>query len=304
MKRLSRISLLLAALLGFLYVARCQQDTLVVKTREGKEARARIQTPEYPAQGNRVTRMVLTDDSELIGRIVNETPDTVSFQTSAGVRLDLPRKAIRSTETLDGEIQDGVFVRLDPNRTRLFFAPTGRTLPQGKGYFSAYEIFFPFLAVGITDFVTLGGGISLFPGAKEQIVYLAPRIRIVHIEGFDLSGGVLYLSVSKQSGGMLYGVGTIGSPRAGLTVGLGWGFSEGEYSHAPTVVLGGEAQVTNSIKLITENWFNSNIGQGLISFGLRFFGEQIAGDFGLMRSTTWGGEGLPFLPWIGFAYNF
>ena len=43
----------------------------------------------------------------------------------------------------------------------------------------------------------------------------------------------------------------------------------------------------------------------LLSGGIRFFGENLAADFALIFPLTGEGiEGFPFLPWIGFAYNF
>ena len=112
------------------------------------------------------------------------------------------------------------------------------------------------------------------------------------------------MSVLDHTFGITYGVATVGTSTAALTVGLGWGFVDGEFSANPLLVIGGEVQLSNSVKLITENWFPPKMDGGIISFGIRFFGESIAGDFGLMRPTESSGGGFPFLPWIGFAYNF
>ncbi len=40
-----------------------------------------------------------------------------------------------------------------------------------------------------------------------------------------------------------------------------------------------------------------------ISLGIRFFGSHLAADFGLITSPDASGN-FPFLPWLGFAYNF
>lgn len=253
---------------------------------------------------SKVQRVTLSDGSELIGRIVSDSTNEIVFRTSSGIKIEIDRTSIKEIKIIEGKWVEGQFMREDPNRTRLFFAPTARALPQGKGYFSAYEIFFPMLAVGLTDFLTLAGGISLFPGADEQIVYLAPKVRFTHLENIDLAGGVLYMSVTGHTFGIAYGVTTIGSSTTALTVGLGWGFVDGELSKTPSLVIGGEAQLSNSVKLITENWFPPKTNGALISFGIRFFGENVAGDFGLMRLTESSSEGFPFIPWIGFAYNF
>lgn len=250
-----------------------------------------------------VYRITMNDDSELLGKIKNENDSLIFFVTNAGLEINLSKKMIKEKEIIRGEWSGETFLRADPNSTRLLFAPTGRTLPAGKGYFSAYEIFFPFLAVGLTDFITLSGGMTLFPGAEQQVLYIAPKVRVVHVDNFDLSGGVLYRVVQDETFGILYGVTSIGSARASLTLGLGWGFVNDETADSPVIVLGGELQASKSVKLITENWIPPNSDIAIISFGIRFFGEHLAADFGLI-TTTAGQSGFPFVPWIGFAYNF
>jgi hypothetical protein len=251
-------------------------------------------------------RLILKDGSELIGNLVAEDSVQLEFKTLSGVSMKIPRSQIKETERLAGEIVEGEFKRYDPNRTRLFFAPTGRALKQGEGYFSTYQIFFPFLAVGVTDFVTLAGGISLLPGADEQIYYFAPKVTPLHLEKVDISAGMLYINAtgSDFSGvGILYGVGTYGTQEAALTAGLGWGFAQGEVAHKPVLMLGGELRVSNSVKLLTENWFPPGTEIFIYSFGIRFFGESLAADLGFIGISKSTG-GFPFIPWVGFAYNF
>ncbi len=252
----------------------------------------------------KVVKLVLTDGSELVGKIVEEQEDRYIFLTLSGIRVEVQKTAVKEKEELRGEAVGTEYKRVDPNRTRLFFAPTARALPQGKGYFSAYEIFFPFLAVGVTDYLTLSGGMSLVPGVSEQLLYFAPKIRFAHLENFDLAGGVLYAGVpSAGSFGIAYGVATFGSERAALTVGLGYGFADGDFADSPVIVLGGEVQLSNSLKLLTENWLPPESDVLVYSFGLRFFGESLAADFGFIGVTE-STEGWPFFPWLGFAYNF
>lgn len=45
----------------------------------------------------------------------------------------------------------------DPNPTRLFFGPTGRSVKKGEGYVGVYGLFLPFVQVGITDRISIGG---------------------------------------------------------------------------------------------------------------------------------------------------
>ncbi len=62
--------------------------------------------------------------------------------------MTLPRDRIKAIELLKGVIESGKYVRYDPNGTRLFFAPTVRSIGSRQGYVALYEIFFPFVSVG------------------------------------------------------------------------------------------------------------------------------------------------------------
>src|SRR5712675_1412718 len=49
---------------------------------------------------------------------------------------------------------------IDPNTSRLFFAPTGRTLPAGTAELGDVWLFFPSIGVGMTDRVSVAAGVS------------------------------------------------------------------------------------------------------------------------------------------------
>lgn len=245
----------------------------------------------------------LKDGSEFIGSVTEEDSTAISFRTQAGATVQISKDMIEEREEVTGLTSDGKIIRRDPNQTRLFFAPTARPLKAGEGYFAVYEIFFPMVAIGVTDFFTLSGGLSLIPGLDEQMLYIAPKVTFLNRDVFDVAGGVLYMSVADHNFGIAYGVITLGSQSFAVTGGMGWGFVDGDFSSDPLLVIGLEAQISNSAKLLSENWFIPEVSGGLISFGIRFFGQHLAADFGLVTSTE-SSEGFPFAPWLGFAYNF
>jgi hypothetical protein len=81
-----------------------------------------------------------------------------------GVELKLPREAIASRGTPAGKSDTSSPSRLtDPNDSRLMFAPTGRPLGKGNGYFSDHYVVFPGLTVGLTKNLSLAGGVSVIP---------------------------------------------------------------------------------------------------------------------------------------------
>jgi hypothetical protein len=253
-----------------------------------------------------VHKIHLKDGSVLVGYIQSENDSLLTFKTLSNMELLIARDQILKRETTSGTLVRGEFWRRDPNRTRMLFAPTARPLKTGQGYFSIYEVFFPFVAVGLTDFLSIAGGMTLVPGAESQLFYIAPKITPVHVENFDLAAGVLYILIpaDSENAGIVYGVSTYGTDKASLTVGLGWGFMGDDFSDKPVLVLGGDVRLSHKTKLITENWILPNSDVSLVSLGIRFFGESLAADFGLVYPAGEDPEGFPFLPWVGFAYNF
>jgi hypothetical protein len=251
-----------------------------------------------------VTRLILQDGSELKGYIIEERDSLIIFRSVSGIKMEIDTILVKKNESIAGEISDGELIRYDPNRTRLLFGPTARTLKKGNGYFSTYEIFFPSLAYGVTDFITLSGGVSLVPGVDEQVIYAGAKVGIFESEVVTLAGGFIYAHVSDTDFGIAYGVVSIGSQRIAGTLGIGLGYEDWEFSDTPVIILGGEVQVSNSIKLLTENWLPPDADYIIISLAIRFFGDNIAADFGLVTSTDVSTEGFPFLPWVGFVYNF
>jgi hypothetical protein len=263
-----------------------------------------------------IIRLELKDGSSLIGHLLWEDETIINIKTLSGIEIEVPVGQIEKREVVPGVAIEGQFWPDDPNSTRLLFAPTGRALKAGQGYFAVYEIFFPFVAVGITDYFTLAGGMTLVPGAKNQLFYLAPKITPVQLKELDLSAGVLYISIPDgdnsddrdsdevHAAGIVYGVSTYGNEKNALTFGLGYGFAGEDFAEKPVIVIGGELRASKSIKLITENWLIPGEKYHLISLGLRFFGERLAADFALMKALGTDENGFPFAPWVGFAFNF
>jgi len=259
-------------------------------------------------QSEKAYRIILHDGSSFIGTIESEDDTTVNFRTLSDIDLIIKRDQIMSITPLIGTISGKMYYRTDPNSTRLLFAPTARSLKSGQGYIALYELFLPFIAVGIGDMVTLSGGISLMPGAPEQLYYLAPKITPIQLENLDLAAGIIHFDITGDEGGdglgIVYTVGTWGPSTSALTFGLGWGYAGDDVANEPVVMIGGELQLSNSFKLITENWFPPVGDFALISFGFRFFGERMASDIGFFFPAGANMEGFPFFPWVNLVYNF
>ncbi len=261
---------------------------------------------DAPADSNQV-RVTLIDGTTHVGQIVSDDDAEIVILTRGGIRITIPRSQIRSIESVTIRTHRGREMRLDPNRSRLLFASTARPVGAGQGYVALYEIFFPFVAIGVGDIGTLAGGVSLLPGVSQQLLYLAPKVTLVEVgeTSLALGGFAATLTGSGGYGGIVYGVGTHGTPYAALTGGVGFLFGEGEFINTPIILIGGEYQLSNNIKLLSENYVIPEADNALvISAGVRFIGDAIAADFGLFTSPEAFGEiGFPFVPWLGFSYK-
>lgn len=260
--------------------------------------------------GPDTVRVVLTDGSSHLGVLKAETDTTYTFQTLAGIEMQIPRGSVRRFEAVDGLFRGGKFLRPDPNATRLLFAPTARPLGHGRGYVADYQILFPFVAVGVGPNVSLAGGVSIVPFSPWQMAYVAPKVTLLDRDRISVAIGVLAGTVIGEEsgsgfGGIGYGLVTYGSRLTSVTIGGGPTFSSGGDPNTVLLVIAGETQLSNNIKLITENYVVPSEENGyLLSGGVRFFGERLATDFGFITNLSLFDEGgWPLAPWLGFAYN-
>jgi uncharacterized membrane protein len=247
--------------------------------------------------------VTLRDGSTIFGRIVSVAADTVVFQTGAG-SMQLAVGAVRDIKEIPAsDVREGSYWFPNPNSTRLFFAPTGQMLKKGEGYVSDYELFFPGIAYGLTDNISIGGGFSLIPAAVEdQAYYFTPKIGFSVAEKVHLAAGVLFAGSRAGTGGVYYGVGTFGDGNASVTLGGGYGFAGGEIESKPVGMLGAELRVSRRIALVTENYLLPVSGDNVLySFGLRFMGEKITTDLALFNVAN---SGVIGLPWVDFVFRF
>ncbi len=89
-------------------------------------------------------RVILYGGTELQGRVLAADAQWLTLQTIDGATLRVAREQVREILRLEGMVREGRWYPPDPNRIRLFVAPTAFPSPQGSGYFSVFEVFFSF----------------------------------------------------------------------------------------------------------------------------------------------------------------
>jgi len=217
--------------------------------------------------------------------------------------MTLARSRIRSIGTANGRLRDGEFWRDDPNLTRLFAAPTARTMPRGSGYVAAYELFFPFVAVAVTDRFLLAAGTPLVGDfLDDRVFYVAPKFQLFSDDRTAVAvGGFFFEEIDSYSdfdAGALYGVLTHGSADNAVSLAVGAGYDSGDWMDQPVVMLGGEFRVARTIKIVTENYLVDE--NAFFTFGPRFFGERLSADLGVGIIVE-GGDTFA-IPIVNFVY--
>ena len=186
------------------------------------------------------------DGSVLIGKLIEQASDSVIIQMTGG-RIVVARSRIAELRVLaPRSLREGEYWIPDPNDTRLFFAPTGRMLARGDGYFSdTYLLLLNFVG-GVTSRFTMGGGFSIIPSDNPQnnILYITPKFGILQSERVNVAiGGVAALAGFEgmddklRNFGILYGVGTVGSPDASVTLGTGLAYTGNGFAHYGELLL-------------------------------------------------------------------
>lgn len=246
--------------------------------------------------------LVLKDGSRMFGTIERENDQEVVFRTHSGAAVTARRRDIASLRRASGRIERDEFVRADLHRSRLFFAPTGRSLARGQVSIGVFEFMAPFVQVGVTDRFSVGGGTPLVFGIDDwdRPFWVTPKLQVVDTPQVQAAVGLLHVfDVDGEGGGIAYGVGTFGSTDNALTVGAGLGYA-GD-SRGGILMVGGERRVRQNLKLITENYLWKN-GEGIVSGGIRLLGGSLSADLALAVPIGLG-DTIAF-PVVNFVYVF
>lgn len=262
---------------------------------------AAAQTPQGSTAAPGLMELTLQDGSRFYGSVEREEADQIIFRVSSGAVLVVSRSQLASMRPVRGRIRDGEFVRTDTHRTRLFFAPTARSLPAGSTSVGVFELYVPFVQAGITDRLSIGGGTPLIFGFDEsnRPFWVTPKFQVYDGDRQQVAVGMLHLFNFDGDGvGIAYGVGTFGSEDDALTVGAGMAYSDG--SRGGLVMIGGETRPRRNLKVITENYVWR--GGGILSAGVRFMGERFSTDLGL--AVPFGGDLFVAFPVVNVVYVF
>ncbi|TVQ65559.1 MAG: hypothetical protein EA360_08925 [Balneolaceae bacterium] len=259
--------------------------------------------------------IILEDDSRFAGEVLSVGNNELEIRTEAGrVFIDLDR--IRSIREADLSRKDTLWFE-DPNRSRLFFAPTAVPLEKGRGYYQNIYIFFNNAAYAVTDQVALTAGFSLFPflSLNDQLFYFSGKYGREVSSNHYLAAGLGIGGADSFRSHLLtgYAIYTRTFSRAGLSGGgLLFRTHSGNVDFALNT--GGHYRVRERISLVTENYFYTerHLGSTVVSsYGIRFMGQRISADLAFIRPLYEGGSDDLFdlswglgIPYIDFVFSF
>ena len=250
----------------------------------------------------------LRDGSRFYGQVESVADDTIVFRTVGGAQVTVSRADIVLLRRARGRINEASeFIPADPNATRLFFGPTGRGLAAGSGYVGVYELFMPFVQVGVTNRISVGGGTPLFFGGDtSHPFWFTPKVQVYTGTSAEVAVGVMHITAfdddEDYSVGIAYGVSTFGTSDRSITVGAGWGYTyeDDDSGGGAMGMVGGEYRVSRRLKVITENYVFEN--GGILSLGVRFIGDRLSADLALVLPVD--GDDAFVFPMVNFVWTF
>jgi len=267
------------------------------------------------AQTNSDTTLVnieTKDGNEFMGQIESEDEVKIVLKTEKLGSITINKVDIKKRENVAiQQIKKGKYWFPNPQSTRYFWSPNGYGLKKGEGYYQNIWVLWNQFAYGFTENFSVGAGIIptfLFGAPTPVFATVKFSIPVVK-EKFNVAAGAIVGGVigESESGiGLLYGLATIGSPDANVTLGMGYGFAGGEWAQAPMININGMFRVSSRGYIITENYILSAGGEGviLLSFGGRSIIKRAALDYGLFLPLSSDWDGFIAIPWLGFTLPF
>ncbi len=259
------------------------------------------------------SRIETIDGNEYIGIILDRSGDKIRIKTDKLGEISILNKDVKRVSAVSSaRYKNGTYWLDNPQSTRYFWSPNGYNLKQGEGYYQNVWILFNQAVYGITDHFSAGVGVMplfLFAGAATPVwltlKYSVPVVK----DKINLGAGALMgtvIGVNSGTAGILYGISTFGSKDNNLSIGMGWGFANGQIASNPTININGMIRTGARGYLITENYFIGTPDNFvvLISVGGRRIIKHFGLDYGLFLPISKDIGSFVAIPWLGFTVPF
>lgn len=266
------------------------------------------QTFAQEGQVASVWRVETKDGNVFYGRIISQDQEILRLDTESIGEIEIPLSQIRSiTEgrTPPTILSSGLSYNLQSGR--YFYAPNGYGLKKGEGYYQNVWIFFNQVSYGFSDYFTMGlGTVPLFLfGGLPTPVWLTPKVNLpLESEKVNLGlGGIVGTVIGESTSfGLAYGTLTLGSRDQNLSIGMGYGMADGEWTSSPLINMGGMYRLGEKGYLLMEGYYLGidDLNIGFLSLGGRTVWENISLDYGGVIPIGEIGEFF-IIPWLGLT---
>jgi hypothetical protein len=256
-------------------------------------------------------RVETRDGNKYVGVIVEHEQGVMKLETKNLGIITLRLSDIERIEEISpGRIVKSEYWFDNPQSTRYLWSPNGYGLKRGEGYYQNILVFFNQFSVGVSDNLTIGGGLVplfLFGGLSTP-AWITPKVSIpVNKDKINIGvGGLLgtVLGESDAGFGVLYGIFTVGNRDKNASLGLGYGYAGGSWSSYPAVSLSALIRTGPRGYFVTENYFfGGDASFVLISLGGRRIINRTGLDYGLFLPSDTGGTFVA-IPWLGLTVPF
>jgi len=250
-----------------------------------------------------------------VGTIIERNDKEIVLLTEGKTKVLIPIETILDIRTIpSSHFHDGEYWFPNPNETRYLYAPSAFNLKKGEGYYQNTYLFINSFNYGFTDNFSFGMGFeflstfgSVGSGSFNPIYFLTPKYSMEVSENLRVGIGVLYGSILDEMGGfgVGYGLATYGNPEHNATLGLGFGFFDGDFRTDPVITISGMTRISRRMSLVTENWFfPADVYRGILTYGIRFFGESMSVDLALINNAELATVFPIGIPYVDFVVKF
>lgn len=268
---------------------------------------------------SKLYQVVLNDGSTIAGRLTEINDREIVLQSATLGEVRLQKEKIKTMTVVSAiDEKKGELWFPNPNPSRYILGNSAIPMEKGSGYYQNTWIFINSFSYAFTKNISVSGGFEILSilagGDGPYAFFINPRVSFELADNFYAGGNILYANTIKtveEFSGLatLNAFATYGNRNNNLTLAVGWGWAEGEFSARPVFSVSGMTRVSKRIGFITENWLIPGIGDnggyyGLFSYGIRFLGEKTSIDLAFVNNKDIAKGIIIGIPWLDFVISF
>jgi len=262
----------------------------------------------------------LENGEEYRGIVILENDGEMVLSTDS-TEVTIKTAQIKKTKKDNEWKYEGRYDYTNPNKTRYFFNSNAIPLEKKEGYFQNIYGGMNFVNYGLTDHISIGGGLELFSSFNGSAIwFLSPKVGFSATKNIHFSTSVFLGGIGDETFMLYYGAVTFGNSDFNITTGIGSGnLTE---SFIPAYNVSFMYRLNNKLSLMSENYFfhhSREISYSFLGFtinrniilniylgihGCRWMFKKNTLDFGVLSLQINDYIDSPFLPYIGYSRRF